>query len=204
MDLQKLFIPANASETWTAIAAIGTLLAVLAALWPEIRGWWNQPKLTVAAELNAETCQLVGPHWYLRLWIANTPGRKAAENVQVFVAALTTVAGDFKPRGIFLPQNLRWTHVDPNGSTFLERINPGMGRHCELGAFLEKPGQAGALNLDLERLPIELPVGVYRLKLMVAGSNANPVTTAVEIAVKGPWVKDLEVMLRERVSLRVV
>jgi hypothetical protein len=199
MDLPKLLWPANASEFWTAAAAVGTLLAVVvAAFLPEIRRIWHRPKLVVRAALKAPDCQLVGANYLLRIWVINT-GKQAAENVQVFAADLMAIADGFDTEGMFLPQNLKWN----DGSTFLDRMNPGMGAYCQLSTFLQKPATTAGLRLDLETLPVELPEGSYMLALKVAGSNTYPTTTIVEIDIKGPWDRDPKVVFRERLGFKV-
>lgn len=199
MDLCTLLLPGNASEFWTAAAAVGTLLAVVVATFlPEIRGVWHRPRLVVRAALKGPDCQLVGANYLLRIWVAND-GKQAAENVQVFAADLMAIAEGFDVAGQFLPQNLKWS----DGSTFLDRMNPGMGAYCQMSTFIQKPAAASGLRLDLETLPLELPEGSYMLALKVAGSNTNPTTTIVEIDVKGPWDRDPKVVFRDRLGFKV-
>lgn len=190
-------------EFWTALAAVATLAAVLVALAPPIAAWFRRPKLKVVAELKAPACQMqwiqddIGPGsaggqaYYLRLWIENT-GRRPAENVQVFLEQLSLKNdhGAFAPIMDYLPMNLRWSHSP--GTTFLERINPQMGRHCELGSVMDPShrGHPSHLTLATEvtiQTVTQLQRGRYRLRLKVAGSNAAPVTTTIEMFFSGQY-----------------
>ena len=193
----------DASNVWEIVSSASTLAAVVVALFlPSFQRWWDRPVLGVQAKLKTPDCGLHGGAYYLRLWICNT-GRQAAEHVQVFAAKLVTVSGGFDPAESFLPQNLRWTHADEGQSTFLDRVNPGMGRHCDLGEIPQKHGEPASMSLLLEKAIPSLPTGVYRLTVMVAASNGKPTTVTVEIKVGGPWTRPAEAMFKE-LGLRLV
>jgi hypothetical protein len=190
-------------NVWEIVSSVSTLAAVVVALFfPSFQRWWDRPALKVHAELKTPDCGLYGGAYYLRLWISNT-GRQAAEHVQVFAAKLVTVTGGFDPTESFLPQNLRWTHADAGQSTFLDRVNPGMGRHCDLGEIPQVHGEPATLKLLLEKAIPTLPPGVYRLTVMVAASNAKPTTATVEFKVGGRWIRPAEVMFKD-LGLRLV
>ncbi|HKO93964.1 MAG TPA: hypothetical protein VJU61_22575 [Polyangiaceae bacterium] len=154
------------------------------------------------AELKTPDCGLYGAGYYLRLWITNT-GKEAAENVQVFAAKLVTVSGGLDVTEGFLPQNLRWTHTDAGHSTFWDRMNPDMGRHCDLGEIPQNIGEPAVLRLLLEKSIPTLTAGVYHLTVMVAASNAKPKTATVEVKVGGQWTKPAKAMF-EHLGLRIV
>jgi hypothetical protein len=210
MHLPSLLVPVDAAGFWTAFAAVGTFAAVLVALFPLINRLWERPRLKVVAALKPPACHLVElPHrqlvYFLRLWIENE-GSQAAENVQVFVAKREErVDGVFQDDPGFLPMNLRWTHATNDASTYLERINPGMGHHCELAA-IHGPGEGEqfVLRLALEAPLHWLGLGEHRLTLKVAGSNSKPVTTIIEIDVSGEWTLDSTVMFEKNLRLRIV
>lgn len=141
--------------------------------------------------------------YYLRVWIENR-GRERATDVQVFAERLFQKQDDGTFVGVasFLPMNLTWSHTD---LPFLPNLGSrGMGRHCDLGylAELHSPDPAYyplaadqrtttrfVLCLEVEpntRSHILQP-GTYRLTLKIAASNADPVSTTIELDVSGTW-----------------
>lgn len=162
--------PTSAADFWTALAALATLAAVLAALWPDFIRWRRRPVLKIFAEMKPPACQrtptFADGHlkefvYYLRIWVKNT-GKLPAENVQVFVESIARREGDvFVPDTSFLPMNLRWTHAPSDHSTYLGCLNPGMGRHSDLchvsGLFEMNPTTAARIDFDLEILGLAPP-----------------------------------------------
>lgn len=213
----NLFLPTNASEFWTAFAALSAVGAILVALFlPEIRRRWDRPVLSIEAKLEPPGCHLLEMRgemiYFLRLWVGNN-GRQPAENVQVFAAELAHwVGGAFVPDKFFLPMNLRWTHAAFEASTFLDRINPGMGAHCELGSMRQamgsmnqpEPDYSYSLELALEAPLYWLEAGKHRLTLKVAGSNAKPVTAMIEVELDGKYDLDQSVMFTKHLGLKVI
>ena len=211
----NLLMPTNASEFWTALAALSAIGAILVALFlPEIRRRWDRPVLTIEAKLEPPACLLLQVHndtaYFLRLWIANK-GRQPAENVQVFAAELAHwVGGEFATDTNFLPMNLRWTHAANEASTFMERINPSMGAYCELGAVrvpmhdFRAPKPDCILDLALEAPLHWLESGKHRLTLKVAGSNAKPETAMIEVELDGKWDLNQTEMFSKHLRLHVV
>jgi hypothetical protein len=214
----ECIFPSSAADFWTAFSAIATFAAVVVALWPEIGRWRRRPKLEIIATMEPPACQRTGVFvnghfsefvYYMRIWIKNT-GKLPAENVQVVAESMSRRSADadhFVPEDSFFPMNLRWTHSPPEASTFLERLNPQMGRHCELchisGIFEMSPTEA-RVYFDLEVATVPRPAGTYRVALKAAGSNASPVTTTVEIVVSGRWDVDDRILFTRHLNFRVV
>jgi hypothetical protein len=204
--------PASTSF-WETLTAVGTLAAVAVALFGEsFWRWWRRPGLSAAVRPGPPDCHktpirvegVVEHAYYFRLWIENN-GRGPAEQVQVFVSRLLRrdADGEFRQVSEFLPMYLRWTHVD---ELSVPRIQPGMGRHCELGRVLERWPVGFELLLEVAPLTGRhvLPSGTYRLELRIAAANAAPVSAVFELAFDGVWRDDEADMLRDGVGIRRV
>lgn len=177
--------------------------------------------------VTAEPNPSVGGHvqcYYLRLWVENKG--KRAEKVQVFASKLQRrqADGTFRDDDRFLPMNLKWSHSQltiGGPEIFAEGISRDMGKHCDLGHIIEPkfrsdfgatlPGVAAdqtILELDLEFAPNTLshliPPGVYRLMLLIAAANAEPVKKTIEITLTGTWYDDEERMFSDGIGLREV
>jgi hypothetical protein len=214
--------------------AIATFLAVLVALFKDsIVRHFRRPRLGVRIDSEPPDCMLSpmtvwennvavwsGDSYWLRLWIENT-GTVRAEQVQVFVAKLLKrdARGDFATVTNFSPMNLRWSNArdwkDPE--IFAPGISHHMGKHCDLCSISDPtnprdtlPGYEGqcVASLTLEVYPSgnrhRLPPGDYILELMVGAANADPVTTYVELNLKGAWSTNQAVMFRDHVGVKVV
>jgi hypothetical protein len=219
---------------WQAVSAIATVGAVLVALFGrEFTKFLFRPKLRMVAALDPPAChrttttvlpmRLQIPTYFLRLWVENY-GSSAAENVQVFASRLfreRAANGDFEQIRTFAPMNLRWTHAELGHQVFAERINPGMGRHCDLACIYE-PAQAQHVQATLTGVPAGSPVlcwalevppatkshlsppGKYHLELKIAGSNVRPITRIVEVTLKDEWHQDEQKMLADALGLKEV
>lgn len=162
-----------------------------------------------------------GDAYWIRLWIENR-GRSRAEQVQVFIAELykRDTSKNFVPLSDFAPMNLRWANARDwrNPEIFAPGISHQMGKHCDLCDIVDpsKPRPGGVMkgyegqsiaNLQLEVFPTNerhrLTPGEYCLRLMVAGANADPVESYVELTIRGTWSSDMEVMFRDCVGVAV-
>ena len=193
--------------------------------------WWNKPELGVRLNCKPPDCHIcrttlndnlnrvqhdVGNWFYLRLWVSNK-GKSAAENVQVLASRLlrATAPNNYIPQNDFLPLNLVWAH---SNEIFRARIPGGMGRHCDLGHIADpkfksmhretKPGvpeEKTILCFALEAHPLTLvhlePPGDYKLELIVAADNAEPIKKTVRIELTGDWFETEKEMFSRGVKL---
>ncbi|MEJ2600262.1 MAG: hypothetical protein P8Z00_18145 [Anaerolineales bacterium] len=143
------------------LSAIGTLLAVLAALFIAIFQDWlrtifSRPRLEVSISLNPPYCHKVVKYftypplapdnplygkqyqadcYYFRLQIKNN-GDVRAEHVEVYAAELTkqVADGSFQLVETFTPMNLVWSHTS---KAYLPAISPKMEKLCDLGHIID-------------------------------------------------------------------
>ncbi len=143
------------------LSAIGTLLAVVAALFIAIfqdwlRSIFSRPRLEVSISLNPPYCHKIVKHftdpplapdnqlygkqfqadcYYFRLRIKNN-GEVRAEHVEVYAAELTkqVADGSFHLVETFTPMNLVWSNI---GTTYLPAISPKMEKLCDLGHIID-------------------------------------------------------------------
>jgi hypothetical protein len=161
-----------------------------------------------------------GDSYWLRVWIENT-GNARAEQVQVFISKV--YKRDANNRFVlvpnFAPMNLRWANSRDwrNPEVFAPGISHRMGKHCDLCSISDPANPTDLLKgyqgqcvatLQLEVYPSSdkhrFPPGDYLLKLIVGAANADPVTTFVELNLKGPWSPDFQVMFRDYLGVDVV
>ncbi len=163
----------------------------------------------------------LGDSYWLRLWIENT-GKIRAEQIQVFAAKLykRDANNQFVSVPNFVPMNLRWSNSRDwkNPEIFASGISHKMGKHCDLCSISDPTNPQDELKgykgqcvatLQLEVYPsapdrFRLPPGDHLLKLIVGAANADPVTTYVELNLKGPWSPDQQVMFRDHLGIDVV
>jgi hypothetical protein len=143
------------------LSAIGTLLAVAAALFIAIfqdwlRSIFSRPRLEVSISLNPPYCQKIVKYftspplasgnqlygkqyqadcYYFRLLIKNN-GNVRAEHVEVYAAELTKQVANrsFQLVETFTPMNLVWSNL---GKAYLPAISPKMEKLCDLGHIIE-------------------------------------------------------------------
>jgi hypothetical protein len=179
----------STAASWTA--AIGTLSAVLVALFKEeIQSLFFKPKFKVEVRTRLPFCvkassvvytttaeghnQVLwsGSIYYARLWVQNA-GNRRAESVEVFITKVERITRDrsYEPIEGFVPSNLRWANTDPIRPEIFHAMNPEMGRYCDLGAIAdpacttlkEIPGvPKGTATFDLV-LQTALPSDAHRL-----------------------------------------
>jgi hypothetical protein len=141
----------NETREWiiagaTVAAALGTLAAVLVALYRETwREWRSRPRLTLDldptwSERNLDLFWQQGSspaHW-ARLRVSNATGRRSAHDVEVLVTAFYTVdqeEEDWQPPLDTRP--LPWSNTPPvDGAEVTEaQIPPGVSRHLDVLQF---------------------------------------------------------------------
>lgn len=157
--------------------------------------------------------------YYLRLAVLNK-GNARAEQVEVFADKLEKkqADGSFRECAQFDPMNLRWSHWE---LPVIDGITQDMKKYCGLAhiwdpikrkhfaAELRKqaPDDQALLNFCLQAPPNTgthvFEPGVYRLHVRVAGANAMPRPSIVEINFNGKWYPDESKMLGEGVGIRM-
>jgi hypothetical protein len=212
------------------VGGIATSLAVAVALFKDaVIRHFRKPELRLRVDSAPPDCVFslmtdregkdLGWSYWIRLWVENT-GSVRAEQVQVFVAKVykRDVKGDMAPVADFVPMNLRWSNARDwkNPEIFAAGISHKMGKHCDLCSIVDPAvprfilkgyeGQCVA-DLQLEVFPTgsrnRLAPGYYVLELLVGAANADPVTTYVELNLKGTWSTDEAVMFREHVGVKI-
>jgi len=200
----------DATVFWTAVAAIGTVGAVIVALFKdELLSRLRRPDFQLRINMGSPDCNktdVVGPDermtmgYAMRLWVKNSGG-STARRVQVFVDSLERALpdGGYETVSSFLPMNLTWSHsqVGSPPVVFSEGIAPDMGQHCNLAMVpwpaLPNPTSA-ALYLYTEVQPLTLSsvldAGDYRLKLKVAADNRKPKDFSLLLRFEGVWHDD--------------
>lgn len=115
--------------------------------------------------------------------------------------------------------NLRWAHSPDSDPIIFDDINPGMGKHCDLGHIVDPahvdelgyklpdyPNQKHLFHLDLEVKPATgshlVPPGVYQLELRIAAANARPIEKRLEITLIGDWNRDQARMFSQCIGIK--
>ena len=160
--------------------------------------------------------------YYFRLRIQNS-GRQKAESIEVFAAKLEKrrADGTFGPVDSFLPMNLLWSHYR---QVFLPAISPETYKHCDLAHIIDPeerksfpgehrtwdniPSESTLLSFDTVAKPYTqsylVPMGTYRLKIVVAAANAGVVKKTLEITLTGDWYNDEQEMLGQGVGITIL
>jgi hypothetical protein len=150
--------------------------------------------------------------YYVRLRVSNS-GRGKAELAEVFVTELLEKQpdGTFEHVKRFLPQNLRWSHIN---ESFYPALSPGMEKNCDLG-FMVDPRKRDpednvrlnassaktlfnfAVEVQTSTLNHVIKPGIYRLTLQVAAANAKPRTFKFLMDLNGDWFENEDDMLNK-------
>lgn len=160
--------------------------------------------------------------YFLRFRVINK-GRKRAENVEVFASKLTKKRQDndsYEEVVSFLPMHLTWSFY---GEIFIPTLSPKMFRHCDIAHIINPKnrhdcdGEAGhrpdvkdnetVLSFDTIVKPHTLSYlqepGSYRLTVVVAANNSEPVERCLEIDLSGTWSDEETDMLTNHVKIRL-
>ena len=150
--------------------------------------------------------------YFCRLWVHND-GKHRAEDVQVYAESLwRRKNGSDQEVSSFLPMNLRWSHGNPaEPEVFAKRINPKMGKYCDLGYVAEPTilrnegvrlirtnevlfgiqSKTNLFHMETEVYPNNksniLEPGRYKLRLKIAAGNADPVEKSIAFEVSEDW-----------------
>jgi len=192
------------------LVAIGTLGAVIVALFPEML---KKPKLKIEFQQTEPYCRkttlVSSPTQILAYWIriaVKNEGKKVAKNCEGKLVEITEIRDEknipFQP---FDPAILRWASypdftdlrpVDINREEYeylnvVYTVEPGESetqKNAEGQAFIctdtRRRGMVGSL-----------PVGRYALTLTIYGENADPVSKKFALLWNGKWdeIKMLEI-----------
>jgi len=161
--------------------------------------------------------------YYFRLRVINE-GNATAENVEVIVDSvkkMNQASRTFEVWKEFLPLNLTWAYTS---DMFFPRISPNnLYKHCDL-AYIIDPSRlqiieendtlittgdyAGKKILILcsKYKPFTgtyiLEPGTYKLEIVAAGSNAEPVRKTVDINFLN-WYQEEKLMLKDGINIKV-
>ena len=223
-------------------SVIGTFLAVLAALVIAVWGDWLKtiffkPKLEILYDHKWPDVLLIPYNekhnvflynnldksrfdlcYYFRFRVKNV-GNRPANNVEVIVKSISIKEKDdkFELYQKFIPLNLSWSFE--NGKKNLDRLNPGIEKHCDLG-FVSHPQHKQILQLieknNRAEIPFKsdnsilfnisfvvkpkivqsylLPPGHYRIQLNCFASNTNITSNVFELKFTETWLDDIEKM----------
>lgn len=209
-----------------------TLVVIVAIFEDKIRAWLTRPKLDISIQTSSPDCHkipivhpkypIITDGYYFRLRVTNS-GSQKAESVEIFAAELSERQsnGTFKVVESFLPMNLVWSHVK---WVFFPAISRGIYKHCDLAHIIKPQEREGfpyenkhwpnippekvILSFDTVVKPNTLshliPLGVYRLVILVAAANAKPVRKILEISLSGEWYDDERTMLEEGINIRLL
>lgn len=189
----------NCSINWAALEAIGTLLAVIVALfWRDIRNWLRRPRLRILPIESGPPDWVKVPTkrrrradgkvlaeadtYYLRMRVKNE-GLARAEEVEVFAARLVKEQ-DGKSREVesFIPMNLEWAHR----GAVLPGLSPDMYRYCAIAAIFD-PEKRPEFPPQDEQWP-DVPQNKTILSLRVA----TPTTAKGYLQPSGTYQLELE------------
>jgi hypothetical protein len=117
--------------------------------------------------------------------------------------------------------NLKWSWFGP--MVHYPIINPGTGRHCDIGHIIEPSSRSRFADEENPNLPLEpdrvrlafelifkpnnrsyiVESGNYRLIIDVGAQNARPKEFTVEINLDGHWYSEEARMLSDGVGIQV-
>ncbi len=191
---------------WSAIAAIGTLLAVIVALViVSIQDWvrrrWNRTLLDMNISLESPDShsidmtnqfgQKVSDSFYIRVKVSHDKGI-AGENVEIMSIKFVKVENGKEIKlNNFLPISLVWSHFKPR--TNVIRIPIKLFRHCDFGHFIPE-NNTSRLILDTIAQPNKISnseygnifsPGKYRFTLLLSGDNVRQLSKTWEIEFNG-------------------
>lgn len=202
-------------DGWTAVAAIGTLLAVAAALiiavWgPGLGGIFFKPKLKVSIDMRPPDCfkMMETNSYWCRLRVAND-GNREATDVEIQLLRLWRVEhGRQIEDHDFLPLNLIWADIEV---ATMPRIQPRLFKHCALCSTTNVGSTNLLLDFRTSVIPKQLrnnvwpsrkPPGHYILNLVASANNAKPVYHSLAIKF-AQWFDDEGEMFSKGLVIKI-
>lgn len=197
---------------WTAVGALGTLLAVLVAMRHDLAGLFLRPDLRIDFKpLGAPDCDLNGPgtpvnvrgkftvvpdgSYNLRIRVSNL-GSRPAKGAQIELQRVERLKeSDSKmAEKQFLPMHLVWCHLSQFGLLpfYHPLIGAKSGAHFDLAVLFKDPatGKPAALLNTVAHPPTWstlLEPGTYRLTLVLTAGGQAPRTEYARFRVPDTW-----------------
>jgi hypothetical protein len=184
MDFKIVFLSYDIGDIPAWIAAMGTVAAVLVALYGDIfKKWIYHPALKVTIKDGLPDNVMIKKDngyysYFSRLWIENN-GRSSAENVEVYVKALKKKndQGIFVEDDSWQPMNLIWSNI---GGIYLENLPVGMGKHCDFTEIFSKHYWFVFCSIDPPNNGgHQKGIGEYMIEVLVASTNHTKVVSVL-------------------------
>lgn len=183
----------SAVDTWATVGvAIGTIGAVAYALFRDVVVTpRRRPRLELRFDRTGNDQVVVGTAAgfdaaYVRLRVANEPGKDTADEVVVMLTEVDAADED-GTRPVHLP--LAWSGTSP--PLTVSAIHPGSARHVDLLHVDLAGDDAGQLQLDLNPKPTggqdRLEPGAYEIAIEIRGRNADALRYVVPVSWDGTW-----------------
>jgi hypothetical protein len=210
-------ITAISTVVYTAFTII---LVIITFYQAKIQIWIMRPKLKAFIYFSPPDCQRTTIYnqnaYYFRLRISNH-GKSKAEQVEVFIEDFLEkqLDGSFSRLTKFLPQNLKWSHID---KAFYPVISPGMEKNCDLG-FIIKPKSKEENNSQLNTISdIQFNFAVdvttstmdyiikpneYKIKIKLSAANAKPKDFILNMILSDQWYDTENEMLTKGLKISI-
>lgn len=209
------------------------LFGVLAALFlgagggDWMKSWFKKPKLNISIKVASPDChktsfyrsgvdRKVCDTYYFRFRIENS-GNSYAENVEAMVTDVYKKRdGQYEKVTSFLPLNLVWSHYL---QLTMPKIQPKLFKHLDFGHILkQEPAYLERFNISEEpNVIFELDVAVrpntgshillpgdYKVKIVFAGNNVDPVEKTYHLIINDVWDDDENRMLQNNVLIEEI
>ena len=180
----------TSSSTAEWLAAVGTVLAVVVALWLALQDRWRRPHLVLVSGAEKPWWKAGGSGVYrLRLQVYNK-GKHPAKAVRVR-CELLQVGGvgsagviEFENPDLVTGMDLSWYEAGRPGASAPVDLAPGASRYVGL---LDVDGGSARLPVNGPRYPL---AEVYRAIITVTAENSDPLRRAVVLRL--PVGQDLD------------
>lgn len=187
---------------WTDyLTAIGTVGAVFAAIGIAAltarRESRSRPKLSLHYDHQSPDDLVTGvigttgqPQHWLRARVANKPGRRSAQDVELLIVNVATPQAPGALRSL---QGFPFHWANTKGETTRLTIAPGVERHIDIAALLKSGGPQAAIPLHLATAPQpadssqRLTAGVYTLLVVLAARDTDATYYEIELIFDGRW-----------------
>lgn len=187
-------MPPRVLEDWKIVAewlaAIGTLLAVVVALFAvRLERWWQgQPQLTLVHGQSVVLPPDSAEGKAVAFLCVENRGWRTAERAEVFAKTVSQRGpdGSCTRVGTFVPMSLRWAHAEPDHPDIFVTISPRIQRWIVLGALKQRRGEVYVeLWTEYKRSTgaNELTPGYYRIDVLLGASGIAPVAKHIWIEV---------------------
>ena len=210
---------------WTASGVMVALLLGIAGIFQDwIRSLFKKPKLNISIKVAPPDChktsfyrsdvdKKVSDTYYFRFRVEND-GNYFAEDTEAMVAEVYKKSFDeYKKIDSFLPLNLVWSHYR---QMTMPKIQPKLFKHLDFGYILKSNPEylAGFGIQNTTKIFFELDVAVrpntgshillpgdYKVKIIFAGNNLEPLEKIYHLVIKDNWVDDEETMLQNNITI---